>query len=122
MTVDQMTMISHVFLGMMIFFLITAMIVFVALDVTRAWRILTGRKVPVTKKKKEIQTESIITQSADVTELLNNIKSINNQDEGYEATTVLEDTEEETAVLISHNDKEENIVMDITFIHTEVTL
>lgn len=152
MTVNQMIILSRVFLGMMIFFLIAAIVVFFLLDVRRAWRILSGKRVPVqqTKKErvkvkvrndkantpitrevksKEIAMEAMeaieskeVAASMEATTLLDTNESIDNNYEGYHPTTVLTDAEGETTVLADQNDSRNDIVTDITFIHTEIML
>lgn len=142
MTVNQMMTLSHVLLGFMIFFFAAAILVFFLLDVRKAWRILTGKKLPASGRRKEMQdrvtqkintnnllreemlTKKIAMQSVGITEMLKKQESINNQYKGYDVTTVLKDREGETTLLISQdeNDSKDDIVMDITFIHTEVTL
>lgn len=132
MTVNEMMMLSKVFLGMMIVFLIAAVVVFFVLDVRKAWRILTGKRVPVSPRKKEPVKPEL--KSNKVNELVSRepkeSESINNYFEGYHPTTVLADNEGATTVLtdseeattVLANKSENNIVTDITFIHTEITL
>lgn len=145
MTVNQMILLSHVLLGTMVFFFLAAVIVFYVLDVRKAWKILTGKKIPISKRKEnkirdihratqkintndllkeEMRTSKIANPSVNITELLKTQESIFNQYKGYDVTTVLQDNGGETTVLLSQDEKDtkENIVMDITFIHTEVTL
>lgn len=142
MDIDQAIMLSRIFLGLMIFFLITAGVVFFIFDIGRAWRILTGKKIPFKKEnkqiksrttqrmtthdllKEQIKTMEMVRQSANTTELLVPKESTVNQYKGYDATTVLETTEETTLLCRTQedNDNEGNIVLDITFIHTEIAL
>lgn len=145
MTVNQMILLSQVLLGTMVFFFLAAVIVFYVLDVRKAWKILTGKKIPISKRKEnkirdiyrttqkintndllkeEMRTSKLANPSVNITELLKTQESIFNQYKGYDVTTVLQDNGGETTVLISQNEKDtkENIVMDITFIHTEITL
>lgn len=147
MTVNGMMLLSKVFLGMMIFFLIVAAVVFFSLDVRKAWRILSGKRAPAQPRKKdafetkirsnrmnefisrESKTKQITKQ--ETTSLQTN-ESIDNQFEGYDSTTILTDNEgettvlgeavAETTVLTQQQDNSIDIVMDITFIHTEITL
>ena len=51
MTVNHMLLLSRVFLGMMIIFIIAAIVIYFALDIRRAWRILTNKSVPVNHTK-----------------------------------------------------------------------
>lgn len=138
MTVNEMIMLSRVFLGIMIFFLIAAIVVFFMLDVRKAWRMLTGKKMSVQQRKKEpvreknrewktskLAMESVkhtVEASTEATTLLVTTESINNQYERYHSTTVLAESDEATTVLTNQKDSVNNIVMDITFIHTEITL
>ena len=160
MTVNGMMLFSKVFLGMMIFFLIAAAVVFFSLDVRKAWRILTGKRVPAQPRKKEsgkaehgrinkaanreskikevtMQTQRAVMDSltetgAEATTQLQTNESIDNHIEGYDPTTILMDNEgettvlsdvaAETTVLAQQQDDSTDIVMDITFIHTEITL
>ena len=142
MDIDQAIMLSRIFLGLMIFFLITAGVVFFIFDIGRAWRILTGKKIPFKKANKQIKssatqritthdlleeqikTMEMVRQSANTTELLVPKESTANQYKGYDATTVLKTTEETTLLCRTQedNDNEGNIVLDITFIHTEIAL
>ena len=147
MTVNGMMLLSKVFLGMMIFFLIVAAVVFFSLDVRKAWRILSGKRASAQPRKKdafetkirsnrmnefisrESKTKQITKQ--ETTSLQTN-ESIDNQFEGYDSTTILTDNEgettvlgeavAETTVLTQQQDNSIDIVMDITFIHTEITL
>ena len=111
-------------------------------DIGRAWRILTGKKIPFKKANKQIKssatqrmtthdlleeqikTMEMVRQSANTTELLVPKESTANQYKGYDATTVLKTTEETTLLCRTQedNDNEGNIVLDITFIHTEIAL
>lgn len=138
MTVNEMIMLSRIFLGLMIFFLIIAMVVYFLFEVKRAWRILHGKQVSGRHKKDE--PTRIVIQNNKTNELLENERltrkiamdaieatallqeSTNNQYEGYDSTTVLGSIGTETTVLTNQNDNGDDIVMDITFIHTEVTL
>lgn len=139
MTVNEMLLLSKVFLGMMIFFLITSIIVFYALDVRKAWCMLTGKRMPVKSKEKDVikKTKQVIMQKpseaeTEATTLLQKNESNDNYVEGYNPTTVLVDNEgativlagmeAETTVLARHQENDTNIVMDITYIHTEITL
>lgn len=162
MTVNGMMLLSKVFLGMMIFFLIAAVVVFFSLDVRKAWCMLTGKRVPIQSKKKEssqteyrnsrankftnresrikevtMQTQQAIMDNlqetgVESTTLLQTNESINNHIEGYDPTTILTDNEGETTVLAEavaettvlsqQQDNSTDIVMDITLIHTEITL
>ena len=129
MTVNGMMLLSKVFLGMMIFFLIAAIVVFFALDVRKAWCMLMGKRLPVQTKKKEViqQTQNVmipksVQTGAEITTVLPTEESIDNYAEGYNPTTVLTEDEGETTVLVQQQVSNAYIVMDITFIHTEVTL
>ena len=59
---------------------------------------------------------------AEITTVLPTEESIDNYAEGYNPTTVLTEDEGETTVLVQQQVSNADIVMDITFIHTEVTL
>lgn len=132
MTVNGIMTLSKVFLGMMIVFLIAAVVVFFVLDVRKAWRILTGKRVPVSPRKKELVKSE--PKSSRTNEFINRepkeSESIKDHFEGYHPTTVLTDQEGATTVLadsegattVLANNSENNIVTDITFIHTEITL
>ena len=50
MTVDQMILLSRLFLGAMIILTIVAVVLFFVFDVRRAWRILRGKKLPPVHK------------------------------------------------------------------------
>lgn len=52
MTVDQMILLSRLFLGAMIILTIVAAVLFFVFDVRRAWRILRGKKLPPVHKNK----------------------------------------------------------------------
>lgn len=156
MTVNGMMLFSKVFLGVMIFFLIAAIVVFFSLDVRKAWCMLTGKRMPVQSRKKNsskvesrsnkadskikevtMQTQQAIMEKqsetgAEATTLLETKESIDNDIKGYDPTTILTDSEgetivlaeavAETTVLSQQQDNSTDIVMDITFIHTEITL
>lgn len=127
MTIDQMMMFSHVLLGFTIFFLIVAIIVFFLFDVRRAWRILTGKKISTLPKKKEAfnrqgSTTNQYKRNNVTTEILK--RQDNNQYKGNDITTALKEIQAKTTLLINRdeNDSKDNIVMDITLIHTEIML
>lgn len=127
MTIDQMMMFSHVLLGFTIFFLIVAIIVFFLFDVRRAWRILTGKKLSTLPKKKEAfnrqgSTTNQYKRNNATTEILK--RQDNSQYKGNDITTALKEIQVKTTLLINQdeNDSKDNIVMDITLIHTEIML
>lgn len=138
MTVNGMMLFSKVFLGMMIFFLLAAVMVFFSLDVRKAWRILNGKRAPaqsgkkVSDKTQQVVMDSLTETGVEATTQLQINKSINHNYEGYRPTTVLVDSLGETAVLpegaaettvlAQQQDNSNDIVMDITFIHTKITL
>ncbi len=140
MTVNHMLLLSRVFLGMMIIFIIAAIVIYFALDIRRAWRILTNKSVPVnhTKDKRkerkiqkntsdlikrELQTNKLQMQGEEITQLLHTGENIDNQYKGQDVTTLLDDSEN-TALLVSQNEQNntDDIMLDITFIHTELVL
>lgn len=135
MTVNGMMLLSKVFLGMMIFFLIAAVVVFFSLDVRKAWRILTGKRISAqSDKKNTIRTEiknnrinNLISSDSKIKEETQE----NNNPEGYDPTTVFTKNDAETTVLGNNEEvatgltqqyDSKDIVMDIIFIHTEITL
>lgn len=129
MTVNGMMLLSKVFLGMMIFFVVTAIVVYFVLDVRKAWCMLTGKRIPVQSKKKDVpkKVKQVVMQKpvqtgAEITAVLETGESMDDYTEGYHPTTVLMNTVEETTVLTQQQCDNIDIVMDITFIHTEVTL
>lgn len=140
MTVNHMLLLSRVFLGMMIIFIIAAIVIYFALDIRRAWRILTNKSVPVnhTKDKRkerkiqkntsdlikrELQTNKLQMQGEEITQLLHTGENIDNQYKGQDVTTLLDDSEN-MALLVSQNEQNntDDIMLDITFIHTELVL
>ena len=141
MTVDQMILLSRLFLGAMIILTISAVLMFFVFDVRRAWRILRGKKLPPTHKNKamaehmtqkistndllheELRTRRLQLRTEDVTKMLQKRENINNQYKGQDVTTVLGDTQD-TVLLVSQDeqDNKNNIMLDITFIHTELVL
>lgn len=76
--------------------------------------------------------DSLTETGAEATTQLQTNESINNNYEGYHPTTVLMDSlgettvladgAAETTVLAQQQDNSDDIVMDITFIHTKITL
>lgn len=140
MTVNQMLLLSRVFLGAMILFTIAAVIIYFSFDIRRAWRILTNKSIPVnhTKDKKadykiqkntsdliqkQIQTNRLQMQNEEVTQILQKGENADSSDKGQDVTTVLGDTQD-TVLLVSQQeqDNKNNVLLDITFIHTELVL
>ena len=141
MTVDQMILLSRLFLGAMIILTIVAVVLFFVFDVRRAWRILRGKKLPPVHKNKamaehvtqkistndllheELRTRRLQMQTEDITKLLQKQGNIDDQYKGQDVTTLLDDSEN-TALLVSQNEQNntDDIMLDITFIHTELVL
>ena len=140
MTVNQMLLLSRVFLGAMILFTIAAVIIYFSFDIRRAWRILTNKSIPVnhTKDKKadykiqkntsdliqkQMQTNRLQMQNEEVTQILQKGENADGSDKGQDVTTVLGDTQD-TVLLVSQQeqDNKNNVLLDITFIHTELVL
>ena len=140
MTVNQMLLLSRVFLGAMILFTIAAVIIYFSFDIRRAWRILTNKSSPVnhTKDKKadykiqkntsdliqkQMQTNRLQMQNEEVTQILQKGENADSSDKGQDVTTVLGDTQD-TVLLVSQQeqDNKNNVLLDITFIHTELVL
>lgn len=140
MTVNQMLLLSRVFLGAMILFTIAAVIIYFSFDIRRAWRILTNKSIPVnhTKDKKadykiqkntsdliqkQMQTNRLQMQNEEVTQILLKGENADSSDKGQDVTTVLGDTQD-TVLLVSQQeqDNKNNVLLDITFIHTELVL
>lgn len=140
MTVNQMMLLSRVFLGAMILFTIAAVIIYFSFDIRRAWRILTNKSIPVNHTKykkadykiqkntsdliqKQIQTNRLQMQNEEVTQILQKGENADSSDKGQDVTTVLGDTQD-TVLLVSQQeqDNKNNVLLDITFIHTELVL
>ena len=140
MTVNQMLLLSRVFLGAMILFTIAAVIIYFSFDIRRAWRILTNKSIPVNHTKykkadykiqkntsaliqKQIQTNRLQMQNEEVTQILQKGENADSSDKGQDVTTVLGDTQD-TVLLVSQQeqDNKNNVLLDITFIHTELVL
>lgn len=140
MTVNQMLLLSRVFLGAMILFTIAAVIIYFSFDIRRAWRILTNKSIPVnhTKDKKtdykiqkntsdliqkQMQTNRLQMQNEEVTQILQKGENADSSDKGQDVTTVLGDTQD-TVLLVSQQEQnnKNNVLLDITFIHTELVL
>ena len=140
MTVNQMLLLSRVFLGAMILFTIAAVIIYFSFDIRRAWRILTNKSIPVNHTKykkadykiqknpsdliqKQIQTNRLQMQNEEVTQILQKGENADSSDKGQDVTTVLGDTQD-TVLLVSQKeqDNKNNVLLDITFIHTELVL
>ena len=140
MTVNQMLLLSRVFLGAMILFTIAAVIIYFSFDIRRAWRILTNKSIPVnhTKDKKadykiqkntsdliqkQMQTNRLQMQNEEVTQILQKGENADSSDKGQDVTTVLGDTQD-TVLLVSQQeqDNKNNVLLDNTFIHTELVL
>lgn len=137
---NQMLLLSRVFLGAMILFTIAAVIIYFSFDIRRAWRILTNKSIPVnhTKDKKadykiqkntsdliqkQMQTNRLQMQNEEVTQILQKGENADSSDKGQDVTTVLGDTQD-TVLLVSQQeqDNKNNVLLDITFIHTELVL
>ena len=141
MTVEQIILLSRLFLGAMIILTIVAAVLFFVFDVRRAWRILRGKKLPPVHKNKamaehvtqkistndllheELRTRRLQMQTEDITKLLQKQGNIDDQYKGQDVTTVLGDTQD-TVLLVSQDeqDNKNDIMLDITFIHTELVL
>ena len=140
MTVNQMLLLSRVFLGAMILFTIATVIIYFSFDIRRAWRILTNKSIPVNHTKykkadykiqkntsdliqKQIQTNRLQMQNEEVTQILQKGENADSSDKGQDVTTVLGDTQD-TVLLVSQQeqDNKNNVLLDITFIHTELVL
>ena len=140
MTVNQMLLLSRVFLGAMILFTIAAVIIYFSFDIRRAWRILTNKSIPVNHTKykkadykiqkntsdliqKQIQTNRLQMQNEEVTQILQKGENADSSDKGQDVTTVLGYTQD-TVLLVSQQeqDNKNNVLLDITFIHTELVL
>lgn len=140
MTVNQMLLLSRVFLGAMILFTIAAVIIYFSFDIRRAWRILTNKSIPVNHTKykkadykiqkntsdliqKQIQTNRLQMQNEEITQILQKGENADSSDKGQDVTTVLGDTQD-TVLLVSQQeqDNKNNVLLDITFIHTELVL
>lgn len=140
MTVNQMLLLSRVFLGAMILFTIAAVIIYFSFDIRRAWRILTNKSIPVNHAKdkkadykiqkntsdliqKQMQTNRLQMQNEEVTQILQKGENADSSDKGQDVTTVLGDTQD-TVLLVSQQeqDNKNNVLLDITFIHTELVL
>lgn len=137
---NQMLLLSRVFLGAMILFTIAAVIIYFSFDIRRAWRILTNKSIPVNHTKykkadykiqkntsdliqKQIQTNRLQMQNEEVTQILQKGENADSSDKGQDVTTVLGDTQD-TVLLVSQQeqDNKNNVLLDITFIHTELVL
>jgi hypothetical protein len=135
-----MLLLSRVFLGAMILFTIAAVIIYFSFDIRRAWRILTNKSIPVNHTKykkadykiqkntsdliqKQIQTNRLQMQNEEVTQILQKGENADSSDKGQDVTTVLGDTQD-TVLLVSQQeqDNKNNVLLDITFIHTELVL
>lgn len=92
MTINQMMIFSYIFLGMLFCFLIASGIVFVRLDVRRAWRILAGKPQRIIRKE-PIRTKHILTQPLDATEVLNIRRDIQERDDSTTVDIIFIDTQ-----------------------------
>lgn len=140
MSVNQMLLLSRLFFGAMILLLIVALAIYFVFDIRRAWRILTNKSIPVnhtkTKNvdkgiqkstsdliKKQLQTNRMQLQNEEVTQILQKGENADSSYKGQDVTTVLGDTQD-TVLLVSQDeqDNKNNMMLDITFIHTELVL
>lgn len=113
MTVSQLMIFSNVFLGMMIFFLGSAIVVYFMLDVRKAWKIVTDKKIPNQRSEQEIADR--LTQKISTTDLL--------KKDMLEKSIAMQLDNATTLLINQHgNDNEGCMLMDITCIHTEVVL
>ena len=71
----------------------------------------------------ELRTRRLQMQTEDITKLLQKQGNIDDQYKGQDVTTVLGDTQD-TVLLVSQDeqDNKNEIMLDITFIHTELVL
>ncbi len=141
MTVQTMILISRIFLGLMILFLILAIILFFLLDIKKAWKIVIGTRIFVVSGKnkqkgeilKNLSTKYLMeSQEKDkekqseleqLTALLSMQEGEHAQCDEVDVTTVLANNiENETTLLTQLSDVNDTleILMDETNIHTNI--
>lgn len=125
MSVNQMLLMSKIFLTLMALLLLAAIVIYFVFDISKAWRILTNKSIPLknTKTKKHCLTlrQRIKACSYRKGKNINTDSSC----KGQAVTTVLRDIRD-TVLLDNYaanvkNDKN-NILLDISFINTEIIL
>lgn len=132
MSVNQMLLLSRVFFGAMILLVIVTIVIYFVFDIRRAWKIITNKSIPMKKGvpkstddfiKKQSQTKKLQLPNEEITQTLKKGEYAESLYEGKDVTTVLRDSQD--TVLLFRNDvqdNENNILLDITFIHTKLVI
>ena len=137
MSVEQLITLSRIFLGIGILLLILAVVMYVKLDIYRAWHIVTGRQI----KEKEIKSGkriAIKNSQKIATEKIKEKLMKAKVEERTEVLTSQPQEDEDRTIELDRQDKTEPLTVeqipataplegirmkyDVTFIHTEVRI
>lgn len=128
MSVEQMILLSRIFAGLMLSFLVMALIMFFVLEIQKAWHIVVGTRIALPNRKngraEELRSGKLSEtgKRLEKREQPKKREETKKLDDGYGATTAL--TEEgyaETAVL-QEGQESLRIATDITFVQTSVSI
>lgn len=136
MSVNEMLMISKMLLGAMLLFIVLAVVIFFKMDIRKAWNIVTGAKPTgyMSKYAKTAQRpgtkELMAKQNAQNTEdnatvMLQPEMFPQNLSEEFGPTMVLDRADmAETTLLVREGNtgNKFEIIFDITYIHTQITI
>lgn len=136
MSVNEMLTIAKLFLGAMILFLILAAVIFYKLDIKKAWNIVTGAKPTGHVSKytkaamqrpgtKELMARQQTQNTEDnATAILESEFIPQNQADEFGPTMVLERAEEAETTLLTSEEKNSSfeVIVDITYTHTQITI
>lgn len=137
MSVNEMLTIAKIFLGVMILLLVLAVVIFYKLDIKKAWNIVTGAKPtghaskytkaamqrPGTRELMARQKPQNIDENA--TAILEQDFIPQNQADEFGTTMVLDRTDEAETTLLTRDGNADNkfeIIFDVTYIHTQITI
>ncbi len=136
MSVNEMLTIAKLFLGAMILFLILAAVIFYKLDIKKAWNIVTGAKPTGHVSKytkaamqrpgtKELMARQQTRNTEDnATAILESEFIPQNQADEFGPTMVLERAEEAETTLLASEEMNSSfeVIVDITYTHTQITI
>ena len=137
MSVNEMLLIAKIFLEAMIFCSLLAVIMFFKMDIRKAWGIVTGaRSTGYSKNRNKIAvrrsgTRELISKQKELIEdenataiLQPEFIPVNHTDE-YGPTTVLDRVDDKETTLLQRENVTTGtfeIIVDITYIHTEIMI
>lgn len=136
MSVNEMLMISKMLLGAMLLFIVFAVVIFFKMDIRKAWNIVTGAKPTGHMSKyaktaqrpgtKELMAKQNVQNTEDnATVILQPELIPQNPSDEFGPTMVLDRTDMAETTLLAREGNTDNkfeIIFDITYIHTQITI